>query len=160
MVYSNYNSFKKVNVFTRVIYRFSKIIVKSFPLNRVRKLGVKLCGYKIGKNVYIGEEFLIINAISEKSTHLEIQDRVAIAPRVTVVLASDANWSRLTETRKPIRGKIILKKDCWIGTGAIILPNITIAESAIVAAGSVVTRDVMDYTVVAGNPAIKIKDLE
>ena len=96
MAYSNYNSSLKANFFIRLKNRFSKILVKRFPLNNIGKLGIKLCGYKVGKQVYIGEEFLIVNAISEKSTFLEIQDRVSIAPRVTVVLASDANWSNLT----------------------------------------------------------------
>ena len=138
---------------------FSKVWQVSFPLNSIRRVSVRLCGYHVGKEVYIGEEFLIVNTISDKDTFLEIQDRVSIAPRVTVVLASDANWSSLTENLKPIRGQVILKNDCWIGTGAIILPNVTIGESSIVAAGSVVTKNVAAYSVVAGVPAVKIKEI-
>jgi maltose O-acetyltransferase len=41
----------------------------------------------------------------------------------------------------------------WIGTGAIILPGVTIGDGAVVGAGSVVTSDVKSGTVVAGNPA-------
>jgi len=43
--------------------------------------------------------------------------------------------------------------DCWIGFGAILLPGVTVGEGAVVAAGSVVTRDVPPYTIVAGAPA-------
>ncbi|BBE16231.1 acetyltransferase [Aquipluma nitroreducens] len=60
---------------------------------------------------------------------------------------------------EPIKGTVILKNDCWIGAGAIILPNVSIGECSIVGAGSVVTKDVPDFTVVAGVPAVVIKKL-
>lgn len=43
---------------------------------------------------------------------LTISDRVAIAPRVTLVLASDANWSRLNQIFSPVKGKIVSENDC------------------------------------------------
>ncbi len=46
-----------------------------------------------------------------------------------------------------------LKKGCWIGANALILPGVTIGENAVIAAGSVVTRNVPDRVVAAGNPA-------
>lgn len=46
-----------------------------------------------------------------------------------------------------------------VGTGSVILGNVTIGERAIVGAGSVVTRDVAPYTVVAGNPATFLRSL-
>jgi acetyltransferase-like isoleucine patch superfamily enzyme len=56
-------------------------------------------------------------------------------------------------------GKITIKKNAWICTRSIILKGVTIGEGSIVAAGSVVTSDVSDYTLVAGNPAIFKKKL-
>ena len=53
-----------------------------------------------------------------------------------------------------------IKDHVWIGSGAIILPGVTIGEGAIVAAGAVVTKDVEEKTVVGGIPAKKIKDIE
>lgn len=55
--------------------------------------------------------------------------------------------------RKPI----LIKNKAWIGFNAIILKGVTIGEAAIVAAGSVVTKDVPDFAVVAGNPARIVK---
>ena len=55
--------------------------------------------------------------------------------------------------------KITIKKNAWICTRSIILKGVTIGEGAIVAAGSVVTCDVPDYTLFAGNPAIFKKKL-
>lgn len=50
--------------------------------------------------------------------------------------------------------------DVWIGARAIILKGVTVGQGSIVAAGSVVARDVAPYTVVAGNPAVKVKDIQ
>lgn len=54
--------------------------------------------------------------------------------------------------------EIIIKDDVWIGFNSIILKGVTIGEGAIVGAGSVVTKDVLPYTIVAGNPAKFIKN--
>lgn len=48
---------------------------------------------------------------------------------------------------------IVIGNDVWLGANCLILPGVTIGNGAIVAAGSVVTRDVPDYAIVAGNPA-------
>jgi len=55
------------------------------------------------------------------------------------------------------KNKIIVGNDVWIGHNAIIVGNVTIGNGAIIAAGSVVTKDVADYSVVAGVPAKEIK---
>ena len=52
---------------------------------------------------------------------------------------------------------IIIGDDVWIGTCSIVLPGVKIGKGSVVGAGSVVTKDVPDYCVVAGNPARIIK---
>lgn len=54
---------------------------------------------------------------------------------------------------------IVLGKNVWIGANTMILPGVTIGDNAVIAAGSVVTRDVPTDTVVAGVPARKIKNI-
>ena len=54
---------------------------------------------------------------------------------------------------------IIIKNHAWIGFNCIILKGVTIGEGAIVGAGSVVTKDVPDWTIVAGNPAKIVKEI-
>lgn len=49
--------------------------------------------------------------------------------------------------------KIIIEQDCWIGFGAIIVTGVKVGRGSIVAAGSVVLKDVEPYSIVAGNPA-------
>jgi acetyltransferase-like isoleucine patch superfamily enzyme len=53
--------------------------------------------------------------------------------------------------------RIVLKRNCWIGANAVILPGVTVGVNSVVAAGSVVTKDVPSDTVVAGVPARVIK---
>ena len=57
-------------------------------------------------------------------------------------------------------GQITIKDDAWIGCNSIVLKGVTVGEGAIVAAGSVVTQDVMPWTVVAGNPAKVVKNIK
>ncbi len=138
----------------RVVWkRLLKWVARWLPGFGVRITLLRACGFRIGRDVYIGEELLVIEELSDFSEKLVIGDRVAIAPRVTLVTSSDANFSRLMERLKPIRGRIVIGDDAWIGTGVIVLPNVTIGRAAIVGAGAVVTRDVPDEAVVAGVPA-------
>jgi acetyltransferase-like isoleucine patch superfamily enzyme len=54
---------------------------------------------------------------------------------------------------------IIIKNDAWIGFNSIILKGVTIGEGAIVGAGSLVNKDIPDWTIVAGNPAKIIREI-
>ena len=133
--------------------RLLKWVARWLPGFRLRISLLRACGFRIGRDVYVGEELLVIEELSDRSEKLVIGDRVAIAPRVTLVTSSDANFSKLMERIAPVRGRIVIGDDAWIGTGVIILPNVTIGRAAIVGAGAVVTRDVPDGAVVVGVPA-------
>jgi acetyltransferase-like isoleucine patch superfamily enzyme len=136
-----------------------KLIAKQMPGcgNRIRLL--RMCGYVIGENVYLGEDFIIIDDLEETEFkfNLSIGDRAAISPRVTFVMHTQPNQSRIVPYVNSYRGSIIVESDAWIGTGAVILPNITIGEGAVVGANSVVTKNVAPYTIVGGVPAHFIK---
>jgi acetyltransferase-like isoleucine patch superfamily enzyme len=153
-----YNWFKvgKLNVVKK---KALKSLAKSVPGNSLRIWFLRLSNYRIGKNVYIGEELVIIDDLKDRSVVLVIEDRVAISPRVTFVMHSAPNWSRIRNIIGDKKGKIRIKQDAWIGTGAVILPGIEIGEGAIVGANSLVTKDVPDYTIVGGIPAKKIETL-
>jgi len=107
--------------------------------------------------VYIGEDLIIVDDLKDPTNYLVIGDRVAISPRVTLVLHTKPNWSRIADYVNSRKGKITIGNDAWLGTGAVILPDVTIGEGAVVGANSVVTRDVPPYTIVAGIPAKKIR---
>jgi len=137
-----------------------KLVAKYFPLNRVRVWALRQAGYSIGQWVYIGEALHVTERPELCPPKLFIGDRVAIAQRVMIVLDSDPNWSRLRDKVEIIRGTVRIEADAWICAGAIILPNVTIGEQALVGAGAVVTKNVPPRTVVVGNPARILREIE
>ncbi len=62
-------------------------------------------------------------------------------------------WEVAAPESWPYKGDTVVGHDVWIGYGATIMPGVEIGHGAIVATGSVVTRDVEPFTIVAGNPA-------
>lgn len=107
----------------------------------------------LGKNIYINKN---VNLVSLGG--IRIEDNVLIGPKAIIV--SINHDQKVQNRRNLIPKKVHLKKNSWIGAGAIFLPGITIGENSIVGAGSIVTKNVPDNTVVAGNPAKEIKRLE
>ncbi len=55
---------------------------------------------------------------------------------------------------------VFIQQGAWIGAGAIILPGVTVGENSVVGAGSVVTKNIPEYTVAVGNPAKVIKSIK
>ncbi|RYE23499.1 MAG: acyltransferase [Sphingobacteriaceae bacterium] len=121
---------------------------------------------EIGSNCYIGEGTRIWSADSVK-----IGSNVLISHNVNVIdsnsheMHSIERSTRYTDLLKmPWKNKgsvvtspIIIEDYAWINFNAIILKGVRIGKGAIIAAGSVVTKDVPDYAIVAGNPAKVIK---
>ena len=69
-------------------------------------------------------------------------------------------WNKATPdhlSELPHKGDIVIGNDVWFGRECVIMPGVTIGDGAIVAAYSVVTKDVEPYSVVGGNPAHFIK---
>ena len=145
-------------IFWIIRKRFFKLFAKLTPSNSFRCFLWKNAGYKIGKEVYIGEDLIVIDELEDKGLVI-IEDRVAIAERVTFVVSSFPNNSRIRPFINEQHGKITIKEDAWLGTGSIILPNVTVGKGAVVGAGSVVTKDIPDFSVAAGVPAKIIKRL-
>lgn len=148
-----------INVFFWKTYKcLLKHIAKSTPGYQLRRGSLRAAGYVIGRDVYIGEDLLIIDEL-EPNGLIYIGNRVSIAERVTLVISSRPNFSRYIKDIPTAYGPIKIKDDAWLGTGVIVLPNVTIGEGAIIGAGSVVNRDVPPFTVVAGVPARPIRKL-
>lgn len=107
---------------------------------------------KIGKNVFINFDcvFLDLGGIT-------IEDNVLIAPKVN--LLSEGHPISPDERHSLIPKPIHIKKNAWIGANATILQGVTIGENAIVAAGSIVTKDVPDNVIAGGIPAKIIQSI-
>lgn len=125
-----------------------------------------------GAVVSIGERTFIGDAIMSIANRLEIGNDVLISWGVSIVdhnshsLRFEDRWHDVTMWSKgqkkwehikmaPVR----LCDKSWIGFNTIVLKGVTIGEGAIVGAGSVVTKDVAPWTIVAGNPARLIREI-
>jgi Acetyltransferase (isoleucine patch superfamily) len=153
-----------MNILSKFFKRSCRSLAKIVFPSSLRVFFLRLAGVNIGKEVAINEGFTLACNVGHES-YLLIEDRVAVGPEVIFILTSDPNYSRLNDFKRlypfiNIKGKIQLKHDSWIGAGAIILPNVTVGEFSVVGAGSVVTKDVPPYTVVAGVPARTTKHLD
>jgi acetyltransferase-like isoleucine patch superfamily enzyme len=106
---------------------------------------------KIGKDVWIAR-FCILHVVGGG---LEIEDGVGIATGVMIFCHTldPVKKMKAKSIAKPVK----IKKDAWIGAGAIILAGVTVGEGAVVAAGAVVTKDVPKNTMVGGVPAKVIR---
>ncbi len=108
--------------------------------------------------ITIGDNFYA-NANCHVLGEINIGDDVQFGPKV-IIWARDHKYEKNKLIRKqPYNSKkITIGNDVWIGAGVIILKGVSIGNGAVIGAGSVVTKDVDPYSVVAGNPAIKIKE--
>ena len=120
----------------------------------------------IGSNTYIGDDCLLSSA-----AEIAIGENVLIAHGVQIFdndshpvdpkarlqdyASLQTDGCRETIASAPIR----IASGAWIGFNAILLKGITVGENSIVAAGSVVTKDVPANTIAAGNPAVLIKSI-
>jgi acetyltransferase-like isoleucine patch superfamily enzyme len=112
-------------------------------------------GVKIGKNVQIGP-FVALDYVFPN--FVAIGDGVSIAGWnyiLTHVTPLEYHRNDFDSYVAPVR----IEKNAWIAIGAMILPGVTIGEGAVVAAGSLVSRDVAPHTMVAGVPAQVVKHL-
>ena len=129
-----------------------------FPNYKIRLLSMRKICQHVGQDVYVPND-LVITQNYYDSTNLWIGDRVSIGPKVLIIVRSHPNASRLRSMVDINSKGVKIKNDVWIGGGAIVLNGITIGECSIIAAGAVVVKDVEPYTIVAGNPAKKIKEI-
>ena len=106
---------------------------------------------RIGDRVFVNCGTVLLSVLE-----IEIGDDVALANEVYVM---DSN-SHGVEGRPHVEAPVRIGDGTWVGARAMILPGVTIGKRVVVAAGSVVTRDVPDEVLVAGNPARVVRPLE
>lgn len=114
---------------------------------------------KIGNNVYIGK-YCTIQADIEMGNNIEIANTVGLIGRYdhdyskVGVSIKDTPWiGDVHYDFKGLNQKIVIDDDVWIGYGSVVFTGVHIHRGAIIAAGSIVTKDVPPYAIVAGNPA-------
>jgi acetyltransferase-like isoleucine patch superfamily enzyme len=104
------------------------------------------CDAVIGHDVIIGNQVALVGKYDHHYQQIGTPIRLASAIR-----DNDYDWKGLNLITT-------IENDVWIGYGSTIMQGVTIGEGAIIAAGSVVTKDVEPYSIFGGNPARKIAD--
>lgn len=117
------------------------------------------CDY--GSNITAGDKvFLNFNCVILDVMPVTIGNNVLCGPAVQIYTATHpVNWEERAsglEFAKPVT----IGSDVWIGGGAIICPGVTIGNRCVIGAGSVVTKDIPDDSLAAGNPCRQIRTLE
>lgn len=178
---------KQLSSYKRIWYRVILIIVeaKLFDLSyliRLRHKAIRAI-FHTGKKMNIRNNFNFWSIHYQNNWNLTLGNNINMDADVFIdltgkcVLEGDIVISRgaslythyheySKRNKKELAGPYVpitltVHKGVWIGAGAIILPKCSeIGEGAIIASGSVVTKDVPPYTIVAGNPAKVIKEIE
>lgn len=109
----------------------------------------------VGNNVYIGHHSEILG--SKKG--IKIGNHVMISQYVLLISSNHAhdNPKIPMDLQPELTEKITIEDDVWVGSHSIILPGVIVHKGAIIAAGSVVTKDVPEYGIVGGVPAKLIR---
>lgn len=164
---------KILAVITNTIKLTHKFNSKAHSPKKSRKLFGKIIGQKLdskswiippfyvdfGKNIRVGKNFFMNQACTFMDRGgITIGDDVFIAPKVclTTINHDFDPYNRQATFCKPI----VIGNRVWIGINVTICPGVSVSDNAIIAAGSVVTKDVPANAIVGGNPAKVLKMLE
>ncbi len=143
--------------------RWKKAVALYYPDARIRKKYLKELHVFMGNGTFSN---LGLKTDATEDAPVIIGNNVSIAHNVTFITESNPNNAKeligidIVKERFVKKGKIVVEDDVWIGGGVIILPGVTIGKCSVVGAGAVVLKDIEPYTVYAGVPAKKIRDLK
>lgn len=147
--------------------------IRRYSKRWLRKLGVTFVdggGLMVGTKVYGDYHHIVLHKNCDinygcfflAKERIEIGENSALAYGVSVITSADPNgdFNPLSALYPAKTAPVIVGKNCWVGANSIILPGVTIGDYSVVAAGSVVTKDVPSGTMVAGAPAVFKKQLD
>ncbi|CAG9990191.1 unnamed protein product [Clonostachys byssicola] len=113
------------------------------------------CSIKFGKRFYANFNLCILDCAI-----ITIGDRVMLGPNVSIFGATHETDVQSRREGVEFARPVTIGDDCWIGGHSVILPGVTIGKGCTVAAGSIVTKDVPDWSVVMGQPAKVVRTVQ
>ena len=113
-----------------------------------------------GKHVHFGNNvYANFNLTLVDDTHIYIGDNTMIGPNVTLATAGHPILPKLRLKGYQFNMPIHIGKNCWLGTGVIVLPGVSIGDNSVIGAGSVVTKDLPSNVVAYGNPCKVVRPI-
>lgn len=171
--YNNYPYYPGGSTLKRILWHYvNAFVFKSslFPVYGFKVWVLRLFGAKIGNQVELKPGVNI-----KYPWHLNIRNEVWIGENVwidclvpvtignnvclsqgAVILTGSHNYKKTSFDL--ITGSVVLEDGVWIGAGAIVNQGLTIGTHAVLASGSVATKNLEPYSIYQGNPAVKIRD--
>ena len=111
---------------------------------------------EIGENTFIGNETIITGGLAA----IQIGNNCDISDRVSIFCGThEIDYTGDRSVGKGIGKDIVIEDGVWIGYGALVLPGVRIGKKSVVAAGTVVHKNVPPYTIVGGNPMKILKHM-
>lgn len=143
-------------LYRRMMDHLWQVVSRIVPYSGIRVKLHRWRGVKIGANVHIGP---LVTIDDVYPNFVIIEDNVSIAGQ-NFILTHNKPLEYHKYISEAVLAPVIIKKNAWIAINVTILPGVTIGEGAIVASGSVVTKDVPPNVLVGGIPAKIIKEFE
>ena len=143
--------------------RFGKFLAMYYPDARIRRRYSEYIGVEMQEGTYANLGLKIVPNDSKICVH--VGKYVSIAPNVTFICSSSANNGTEINTLDYVNERLTREEDIfvednvWIGANVTIMPGVTIGRCSVIGAGSIVFNNVEPYSVYAGVPAKKIRDL-
>lgn len=113
-----------------------------------------------GKNVHFGKfVYANFNLTCVDDTDIYIGDSTLIGPNVVLATASHPICPEIREKVYQFNLPIKIGKNCWLGSGVIVLPGVSIGDNTVIGAGSIVTKDIPSNVVAVGNPCKVMREI-
>lgn len=141
-----------------------KVVLANHMNPIVRRLALSSLGAEVAEDCQLNQGIRIVMDYPETSK-LIVGKRVSVAPGVHFICNSGPHPNSLLHQLSIAKndlikqGSIVVSEDSWIGANAIILPGVKIGRGCVIGAGALVLKDTEDFSVVAGVPAKKMRNI-
>ncbi len=162
-----YNFYLRLNISDQIKKRNK--ITEEQHFNRITNKGTDIFydkGFAVfngHNNIFLGSNINLVDTLfnaGDNEGKIIIEDYVFFGHRVQVLARGhDYKSIMLERQQNVIEKQIHIKEGAWIGSGSIILGGVTIGKNSVIAAGSIVIKDVPDNSIFGGNPAKFIKNI-
>ena len=113
-----------------------------------------------GHHVHFGDwVYANFNLTLVDDTHIYVGSHTMFGPNVTLATAGHPILPELREKALQFNMPIHIGSNCWLGSGVVVLPGVTIGDNTVIGAGSIVTKDIPANVVAVGNPCHVLREI-